>query len=170
VVPVTAEIDAQTVIGDVYMRSLMRTQLRLALTVIVVVGGSLASVPLLTHLAPAARTIEVLGIPALWLVLGVLVYPLLLAAGWWYVRQAERTEADFVDLSASRPSGHEPGVRVGRDRDRRPGDADHRGLGLRLSRTTSDFYVASRSVGPLWNASRSAASTCPRHRSSVPPA
>ncbi|MDQ4007915.1 MAG: cation acetate symporter [Actinomycetota bacterium] len=26
-------------------------------------------------------------------------------------------------------------------------------LGLRLSRTTSDFYVASRSVGPLWNAS-----------------
>ncbi|MDQ3629335.1 MAG: cation acetate symporter [Actinomycetota bacterium] len=26
-------------------------------------------------------------------------------------------------------------------------------LGLRLSRTTSDFYVASRSVGPAWNAS-----------------
>jgi Na+(H+)/acetate symporter ActP len=26
-------------------------------------------------------------------------------------------------------------------------------LGLRFSRTTSDFYVASRSVGPLWNAS-----------------
>ena len=26
-------------------------------------------------------------------------------------------------------------------------------FGLRLSRTTSDFYVASRSVGPLWNAS-----------------
>jgi len=26
-------------------------------------------------------------------------------------------------------------------------------LGLRLSRTTSDFYVASRSVGPTWNAS-----------------
>lgn len=98
VVPVTAEIDAQTVIGDVYMRSLMRTQLRLALTVIVVVGGSLASLPLLMHLAPAARDVELLGIPVLWLVLGVLVYPVLLAAGWWYVRQAERTEADFVDL------------------------------------------------------------------------
>lgn len=26
-------------------------------------------------------------------------------------------------------------------------------LGLRLSRTTSDFYVASRAVGPVWNAS-----------------
>jgi hypothetical protein len=103
VVPVTAEIDAQTVIGDVYMRSLMRTQLRLALTVIAVVGGSLASLPLLMHLAPDAREWELLGIPALWLVLGVLVYPLLLAAGWWYVRQAERTEADFVDLVGEPP-------------------------------------------------------------------
>ena len=26
-------------------------------------------------------------------------------------------------------------------------------FGLRISRTTSDFYVASRSVGPAWNAS-----------------
>ena len=26
-------------------------------------------------------------------------------------------------------------------------------FGLRISRTTSDFYVASRSVGPFWNAS-----------------
>lgn len=98
VVPVTAEIDAQSVIGDVYMRSLMRTQLRLALTVILVVGGSLASLPLLLHLAPSAHELELFGVPAPWLVLGVLVYPWLLAAGWWYVRQAERTEADFVDL------------------------------------------------------------------------
>ncbi len=27
------------------------------------------------------------------------------------------------------------------------------GFGLRISRTTSDFYVASRSVGPVLNAS-----------------
>ena len=26
-------------------------------------------------------------------------------------------------------------------------------FGLRISRTTSDFYVASRTVSPLWNAS-----------------
>ena len=26
-------------------------------------------------------------------------------------------------------------------------------LGLRMSRTTSDFYVASRSVSPVWNSS-----------------
>jgi len=98
VVPVTAEIDAQSVIGDVYMRSLVRAQLRLALTVILVVGGGLGLLPMLLHLAPAARELDILGLPVLWLVLGVLVYPALLLAGWWYVRQAERTEAAFVDL------------------------------------------------------------------------
>lgn len=97
-VRVTAEIDAQSVIGDVYMRSLVRAQLRLALTVIGVVGSALGSLPLLLTLAPAARQVELFGIPVLWLVLGVIVYPALLGAGWWYVRQAERTEAAFVDL------------------------------------------------------------------------
>lgn len=98
VVPVTEEIDAQSVIGDVYMRSLMRAQLRLALAVMLVVGGLLGSLPLLLHLAPSAREWSLFGIPVLWAVLGVLVYPALLSAGWWYVRQAERTEANFVDL------------------------------------------------------------------------
>jgi hypothetical protein len=98
VVPVTEEIDAQSVIGDVYMRSLMRAQLRLALAVMLVVGGLLGSLPLLLHLVPEAREWSPFGIPVLWAVLGVLVYPALLGAGWWYVRQAERTEANFVDL------------------------------------------------------------------------
>lgn len=98
VIPVTAEIDAQTVIGDVYMRSLMRSQLRLAMAVMLVVGGLLGSIPLVLHLAPGARELTLFGIPVLWVLLGVLVYPALLVAGWWYVRQAERTEADFVNL------------------------------------------------------------------------
>jgi hypothetical protein len=104
VVPVTAEIDAQSVLGDVYMRSLVRTQLRLALTVLVLVGGSLGSVPLLLHLAPGLRTVELAGIPLPWLVLGVLVYPALLLAGWWYVHQSERAEADFSDLVGTPPA------------------------------------------------------------------
>lgn len=98
VVPVTAEIDAQSVIGDVYMRSLVRTQLRLALIVILVVGGALGAIPALLHLAPALRSVELAGIPLPWLVLGVLVYPALLLIGWWYVHQSERVEAQFTDL------------------------------------------------------------------------
>jgi hypothetical protein len=31
-------------------------------------------------------------------VLGIGVYPCLLAGGWWYVRQAERNEREFVEL------------------------------------------------------------------------
>ena len=98
VVPVTEEIDAQSVIGDVYIRSLVRAQLRLALAVMLVVCGLLGSLPLLLHLVPEAREWSLFSIPVLWAVLGVLVYPALLSAGWWYVRQAERTEANFVDL------------------------------------------------------------------------
>jgi hypothetical protein len=33
-----------------------------------------------------------------WLLLGVAVYPLLVAAAWWHVRAAERVERDFTDI------------------------------------------------------------------------
>ncbi len=39
------EIDAQTHLGGVYMRSLLRTQLRLALTALALVVGPLAALP-----------------------------------------------------------------------------------------------------------------------------
>lgn len=92
------EIDEQTGVGAVYMRSLMRAQLRLAVLTLLVVLGTLAALPLVFLLAPAVREVTLLGIPVPWVVLGVLVYPLLLAAGGYYVRQAERTERDFADL------------------------------------------------------------------------
>ncbi len=40
-------------------------------------------------------------------------------------------------------------------------------LGVRISRTTSDFYVASRTVTPCGTRPRSAASICRRPRSSA---
>ena len=95
---VTRDIDEQTRVGEIYMRSLMRTQLRLALVVlgtfVVVVGG----LPLAFALVPALRSAEVAGLPLPWLVLGVGVYPLVSLAAWWYVRSAERAEGDFADL------------------------------------------------------------------------
>lgn len=92
------DLDEQTPIGEVYLRSLMRTQLRLALAVcvaVVVVGGGL---PLLFALWPAARSARVFGLELPWLSLGVLAYPALAAGGWVYVRAAERTEGNFVAL------------------------------------------------------------------------
>jgi hypothetical protein len=95
---VTRDIDEQTQLGEVYVASLVRAQLRLALTVCSVFGCLLGGLPLLFALQPAFRDLRMLGAPLAWLVLGVVVYPALLAGGWFYVRQAERNERDFADL------------------------------------------------------------------------
>jgi hypothetical protein len=97
-VAATREIDEQTSIGQVYMRSLIRSQLRLALMVCAVFGVLLGGLPLLLILAPGLSTLRVLGLPLPWVLLGGLVYPVLIVGGWLYVRAAERTEANFVKL------------------------------------------------------------------------
>lgn len=96
--PVTQEIDEQTRLGEAYMRSLIRAQLRLALPVCVAVGTVAGGLPLLFVLAPRLRELRLLGIPLVWALLAGLIYPGFVACGWWYVRHAERNEADFADL------------------------------------------------------------------------
>jgi hypothetical protein len=95
---VSSEIDAQTELGEVFMRSLMRSQLRLAFAVTTVVGLTIGVVPVLFALVPWTKSAQVLGIPLPWLLLGVAVYPCLVALGWLYVRVAERIEQTFSDL------------------------------------------------------------------------
>ncbi len=46
---------------------------------------------------PELGRTEVLGLRLPWLLLGVLVYPLLLAVGWLHVRLAERNEREFAE-------------------------------------------------------------------------
>lgn len=96
--PVTGEIDDQTEVGELYMRSLLSSQLRLALLVLGAVAVLLGGLPALFELVPQVRSVQVLGLPLPWLLLGGLVYPLVVGLGWFYVRQAERTERDFADL------------------------------------------------------------------------
>jgi hypothetical protein len=92
-----AEIDALTRLGEVYVQSLMQAQLRLAGYVVVVLAASIGLLPVLFRVLPVDR-VHVLGVPLPWLLLGVAVYPLLLALAWWYVRRAEQNESAFVDL------------------------------------------------------------------------
>ncbi|CAI9400942.1 hypothetical protein [Nocardioides sp. T2.26MG-1] len=94
----TADIDDETRLGGMYMGSLLREQLRLALGVLTVLGLTVGLLPLVFHLVPALSRFEVLGVPLAWLLLGALVYPWLLALGWIYVRRAERNERDFAEL------------------------------------------------------------------------
>lgn len=113
VAAMSQEIDAQSMLGEALLRSLMRTQLRLAAVVLVLLAATLGSLPLLFDLVPAIRRLHVLGIPLPWLLLGVLVYPVLLGLGWFYVRYAERIEAGFVRLLSDRT---EPADRTTVDR------------------------------------------------------
>lgn len=95
---VASEIDAQTRLGRVYLGSIIRAQGRLALMVLAILAVGLLGLPVLFVAVPSVAGVTVLGLPLPWLVLGVVVYPLLLALGWFYVRRAERNERDFAEL------------------------------------------------------------------------
>jgi ABC-type uncharacterized transport system permease subunit len=92
------EIDEQTRLGDVYMSSLIRSQRRLALTVCSLIALLLVGTALAGAIVPRFSSARVFGIPLPWVVLGGLVYPVLIALGWYTVRSAERTERDFLAL------------------------------------------------------------------------
>lgn len=94
----TREIDAETALGEVFMRSLLREQLLLAARVLVALALTLGLLPLLFHLAPALGDVRVGPVPLAWLLLGVLTYPWLVVLGWFYVRRSEANERDFADL------------------------------------------------------------------------
>lgn len=91
-------LDDQDVVGQLLIRSLVRTQLLLAMRVGAALFGALGLLPLVFALVPSTRRVHVLGLPLPWLVLGILVYPSLVLVGRFYVRAAERNERDFVEL------------------------------------------------------------------------
>ena len=106
---VQQEIDESTGIGEVYVRSLVRSQLRAALTVITTLMLTLGALPIVFWLLTDLSQLSILGIPLPWIVLGVAVYPGLFLLGWLYVRQADKSESDFaalvnpIDVSSEQP-------------------------------------------------------------------
>ena len=94
----TSEIDAQTDLGEIYMSSLLRSQLRLALLVLAALAVLVAGLPLAFALLPGVTRVHVLGMPLPWVLLGFAVYPVMFGLGWLYVRASERTERDFTDV------------------------------------------------------------------------
>lgn len=96
--PRLASLDEQDVVGELLVRSLVRAQWGLALRTALVLALTLGMLPVLFALVPRTRTVTVLDVPLPWLLLGALVYPSLVVAGWTYVRLAERNERDFVEL------------------------------------------------------------------------
>lgn len=85
--------------STVYVRSLIRSQLRVA----VVAAGSfaivLAAITAALAFVPPVREFTVEGIPIAWIVLGVGVYPLVLLVAVTVVRAAERNEDRYRSLA-----------------------------------------------------------------------
>ncbi|MFE3637072.1 hypothetical protein [Streptomyces cellostaticus] len=80
---------------DTPVRFLMRRQLRAALTATVLLALSLGLLPVLLRVLTAGGAGHDVPL-AVWLLLGVAPYPLLLCTGAWYVRRAERNEGDVT--------------------------------------------------------------------------
>lgn len=95
---VREEIAGTSRLGTTYVSSLMRAQLQLTLGVLVLGVMTLGALPLIFALLPATRSLAVLGVPVVWVVLGLAVYPAVVLTARWYTRASERIEADFSEV------------------------------------------------------------------------
>ncbi|WP_394250131.1 DUF485 domain-containing protein [Arthrobacter pityocampae] len=96
--PVAREMAEQSELGQLFVASLIRSQLRLAL---VVAGGFLVilmGIPVLLAVFPDIEAMTVLTVPLPWLILGLGVYPLVIGCAMLYVHSASRNERRFQDL------------------------------------------------------------------------
>ena len=94
------DIEAPTSdIAGVYVRSLIRSQLRLA--IVFAAGFVVATTLFVLAIAflPELDATFVVGVPVSWLLLGVGVYPLAITVGGLYVRAASRNEARYRSLT-----------------------------------------------------------------------
>lgn len=94
--PARSEISEQTSLGATYVRALMRSQLRAALSALATLVLLVGSLPLLFALPAGAG-----GGPAsllVWACIGLAVYPVLWFTARRYVHRAERNERDFTGL------------------------------------------------------------------------
>jgi hypothetical protein len=97
-IPAVRDLDERSEYGEVLLRSLVRAQLGLTLGFAVLAAGVLAALPLLATLLPWLVHRQVAGLPLPLIVLGIGVYPVLVALAYLYVRLAERTDRHFTDL------------------------------------------------------------------------
>ncbi|MBO2452506.1 hypothetical protein J4573_35820 [Actinomadura barringtoniae] len=92
------ELDEHTELGAVFVRSLIRAQLRTALLTLAIVTAVVIGLPLLLMTMPALCRSRLYGVPLPWLGLALFVQPLWIAAAARHLRQAERTEREFARL------------------------------------------------------------------------
>lgn len=89
-------------VGQVFVRSLIRSQLRLALVVAAGFLLILLAFPLLLGMVPGLAGSTIAGLRFDWVLLGAGIYPVIGLGAWLYVRSAARNEARYRDLAGDR--------------------------------------------------------------------
>ena len=84
--------------GQVFVRSLIRTQLRLAVVMAAGFLLILIAFPLMLGLVPGLAESTIVGLPFDWVLLGAGIYPVIGLSAWLYIRTAARNEARYRDL------------------------------------------------------------------------
>jgi hypothetical protein len=84
--------------GQVFIRSLIRSQLRLGVVVAAGFLLILAAFPLMLGLVPGLAESTIAGLPFDWVLLGAGIYPVVGLSAWLYIRTAARNESRYRDL------------------------------------------------------------------------
>ncbi len=88
--------------GQLFVRSLIRSQLRLGLVVGLGFLLILLAFPLMLGLVPGLSDSTIAGLPFDWVLLGAGIYPVIGLSAWLYVRTAARNEARYRDLAGDK--------------------------------------------------------------------
>ncbi|WP_026538256.1 membrane protein [Arthrobacter sp. 9MFCol3.1] len=99
-----ASLDAEeeTDAGQLFVRSLIRSQLRLGLVVALGFLLIMLAFPLMLGLVPGLADSTIAGLPFDWVLLGAGIYPVIGLSAWLYVRTAARNEARYRDLAGDK--------------------------------------------------------------------
>jgi hypothetical protein len=98
----TREAAEESEVGQIFVRSLIRSQLRLALVVAVGFLLILGAFPALLAVVPGLADTRIWGIPFDWLLLGAGIYPVIGLSAWLFIRTAARNEARYRDLAGDK--------------------------------------------------------------------
>jgi hypothetical protein len=92
------ELEEQTSYGEELVSQFVRHQFHIAVRFWGGAVGILAAVPAVFFFLPRLSELSLAGVRLPWLIIGVLPFPLLVGAGYWYNRVAERQEQAFVAM------------------------------------------------------------------------
>jgi uncharacterized membrane protein len=98
------ELADDTPLGNAYLGSLLRVQFVLAVRMTLALVAFLVLLVASLVFTGPLRSVSLFGIPAGWLLLGVVPYPIFVLFAYVFRRRSERNEQDFVTFVAESKS------------------------------------------------------------------